>query len=243
MAVNVPELMPPPVRRTLRRVRIRLGDHPLFLPVILAMTPQRLSRTLTASTELVVEGFPRCGNTFAVAAIALAQPREIVISSHVHVPAQVKLAVARHVPTLVVIRDPLDAVASLLVAAPHVRPAAALREFEHHYMELLPWRYGVVVATFEELTADMGVVVDAINARFQTSFTRFEHTADNVAQAFQSVDARFEQVHGHRERALPRPAAVRSTGLAEARRRLDAPELEADVAAAQAVYRRFTAPD
>ena len=169
--------LPPPLRRGLRRIRVRLGDHPAFLPVILALTPQRLSRTLTGSTQLVVEGFPRCGNTFAVAAIELAQPGPVVISSHVHVPAQVKLAVRRKLPTLVVIREPLDAVASLLVAAPHVRPESALLEFAHHYDELLEWRHGVVVATFEEVTSDMGRVIECINARFGTTFVPFRFFA------------------------------------------------------------------
>lgn len=234
------EVLPASLRRALRKARNRLGDHPVFLPLVMALTPQRLSRALTSDTELVVEGFPRCGNTFAVAAIALAQDRAVVISSHVHVPAQVKLAVRRGLPTLVVIRRPVDAVASLIVAAPHVPPAAALLEFAHHYDELLRWRQGVVVATFDEVTRDMGVVIDRVNGRFGTSFGRFEHTKENVAEAFRYVDSRFESVHGHRPRALPRPAQDRAAARDRARMRVEDPAVAQARETAESVYRRFT---
>ena len=232
-------LIPGPARRALRRARMALGDHPAFLPVVLALTPQRMSRAITARTELVVEGFPRCGNTFLVAAIELAEGRDVAISSHVHVPAQVKLAVRRGLPTIVVIRDPLDAVASLMVAAPHIRPRSGLEEFAHHYNELLAYRDRVVVATFEEITRDTGAVIDAVNQRFRTSFAHFDHTPDNVAAAFAAVDARFELVHGHRTRALPRPSTSRGAASGAAREQLTRPAVAAALERARAVYKDF----
>ena len=226
------------LRRALRRIRVALGDSPVFLPVILRLTPEGPGRAITPATELVVEGFPRCGNTFVVAAIELAEARDIAISSHVHVPAQVKLAVRRRVPTIVVIRDPVDAVPSLIVAAPHVRPDVALREFAHHYTELLPYRADVVVATVDQITRDLGPVIDAVNAKFGTSFARFDHTPENVAAAFAAVDARFERIHQGRMRgALPRPSAARKEEIEVVRRRVLAAEPE--LARARAVYRTF----
>src|SRR5438270_96173 len=55
-------------RLSLRRCRELVGDNPVFLPLVLACTPEGRSRAITAGkTDVVVEGFPRCGNTFAAA--------------------------------------------------------------------------------------------------------------------------------------------------------------------------------
>jgi hypothetical protein len=236
------DVWPASLRRLLRRARQGLGDHPVFLPIVLALTPERFDRAITAGTELVVEGFPRSGNTFAAAAIEVAQQRTVSISSHVHVPAQVKRAVRKHVPTLVVIRDPLDAVASLIVAAPHVLPRSALREYAHHYTELMACRGGVVIGTFDEVTTGLAGVIDRINARFDTHFARFEPTDANLERVRTAIEERYRRVHGGHDRALPLPAAARADRLDQMRRRLGAPELAAELARARDVFRAFTAP-
>src|SRR5262245_65181203 len=80
------------LKRARRRLRGWLGQHPaLYLP--LARGFRRAydgsRKTVGPETELVIEGFPRCGNSFAVAAFSLAQPRPVRIAHHLHAPAQV----------------------------------------------------------------------------------------------------------------------------------------------------------
>src|SRR2546422_7828125 len=49
-------------------------------------------------TEMMIEGYPRSGNTFAVAAFRLAQQRPVIVAHHLHSPAQVLEAVRRRIP-------------------------------------------------------------------------------------------------------------------------------------------------
>lgn len=229
--------IPAPVRRALRRSRELVGDRPAFLPLVLALTPEGFSRTISPATELVVEGYPRSGTTFAVAAFALAQNRPVVVSSHVHVPAQVKVAVRRRVPTLVVVREPVDAAASLIVAAPHVSPVAALREYAHHHRQIVPLADQVVVATFDQVTSDMGAVICRLNTRFGTSFERFVHTQLNVEAAFAVVDRRHAEVYGSKAvHALARPSEARKQMAEKVRSELTAPALQPLRDRAQAAY-------
>ena len=104
-------------RKLKYRVRQYLGLYPfLFLPAARLLGNRRRREFLVSpSTDLVIEGFPRSGNTFAVAAFVLSQPRPVRIAHHHHVPAQVIYAVKRGIPVLVVVRKPDDAVLSLVM--------------------------------------------------------------------------------------------------------------------------------
>lgn len=61
-------------------------------------------------------GYPRSANTYAMHLLrAAARNGEGRISTHIHAPASIRVALRASVPTLVLIRDPLDAVASAMV--------------------------------------------------------------------------------------------------------------------------------
>lgn len=229
----------------LRRCREWLGDDPVWLPVVLRATPTGTVRRLRDETEIVIEGFPRSGNTFAMFALKHAERqagREVVVSSHVHTPSAVKAAVALHYPTMLVIRPPLDAVVSLLIAAPHVPFAAAINEWHHHHRELIPYRDGFVVATFEEVTSDFGAVTQAVNERFGTSFACYQPTPANDEAVFAAIEHNHAVLHGGTENVVPRPSALRAAEKQWLLEQLAAPALADAIAEAQVVYDQLTAP-
>lgn len=230
------------VRLGLRGVRDVMGDHTAFLPIVIAMTPRRFEKRITASTQLVIEGFPRCGNTFALHALLVAERaagRDVDIKSHVHVPAQVKLAVKRGIPTLQVVREPVSCMASYVIAAPHVSVRRALRDYTHHHEQVLPHRHGFVVADFREITTDFGRVIDRVNERFGTSFAPFEHNDENVAAAFASLEATHERVHKGTVKNLPRPSDERQPYKEWLVEQITAPEHARELAAARRIYEQL----
>jgi hypothetical protein len=146
----------------------------------------------------------------------------VVVASHAHVPAQVERAVRLGVPTLVVVRHPVDTVVSLVIAAPHVTLRRAFREYTHYHRALLPHRHGFVVADFDEVTTDLGGVITRVNTRFGTQFQPFDAAPAAVAEVLADIDRHHQQLHGGAEHLAPRPSE---------RRRLEAERLRAEATA------------
>ena len=206
-------------KRALRPLRTRAGEHPLLVPLVLRLaTPSTEDLRITADTALVIEGFPRSGNSFVTTAFGLAVGADVRRSSNTHLPGQVRIAVARGLPTLVLIRRCADAAASLCVAAPYLTPAMAVEEWLRFYRAVAPYQSRFVLATFDEVTADFGVVMERVNTRFHTSFPRFAHTPDNVARVQSALDDYGVRKRGYlREESIARPSDARASANQAAR--------------------------
>jgi len=165
------------------QLRTTLGRYPsVALPILRARRrPGQFLTPVGPETEIVIEGFPRSGNTFAVAAFHEAQlPHDVQMAHHAHMPAQLLEGVREGLPALLVVRDPEDSVVSLAVRAPEIGVGGALRGWIRFHRPLLPVLDGIVVATFEQVVTDFGAVVERLNARFGTAFQPFGHSPENV---------------------------------------------------------------
>jgi hypothetical protein len=223
-------------RLAVRRAHKALGDHPAALPVVLRLTPLGTARRIHDGTQLVIEGFPRSGNTFAVFALRLAQPAPVDVTSHVHVPAQVKVAVRRGLPTLLCVREPVGTTTSLVIAAPHLPVDRALKEYVHHHRQLVPLLDRCLVADFEQITADMGLVTEAVNERFGTTFVPFDHTPEHEAEVFAAIDVHHQELHGGTEHVVARPSDERRAEQARLRELLASPGLAGLLEEAKGTY-------
>ncbi|MGK9236875.1 hypothetical protein KXS07_34285 [Inquilinus limosus] len=165
------------------------GAHPaLFYPLHRWLGEVDTGPAVTPETDLLIEGFPRSGNTFAVHAFRLAQPGPVTTADHIHVPAQVMRAARYRVPACVLARRPEDAVRSLVVKYPFLNPRHVLRGYAGFYERCLPYREHFVAAMFNEVVTDFGGVIDRINSRFGTSFRRFVPSREAVDRVFQEID-------------------------------------------------------
>lgn len=148
------------------------------------------------TTDICIEGYPRSANSFAVGAFEYAQSAPVQVAHHTHVPANPMRACERGIPTLVLIRDPYDAVVSHValskqtqVAEQGVEAPVQWLSFETllsawctFYRSVRPYQERMVVASLGAVVDDMGRVIDRINAHFGTDFDRFEHTPEAVAE-------------------------------------------------------------
>jgi len=168
-----------------------LGRYPtLFFPCFRLREPHNAHHVVRRDTQLVIEGFPRSANTFAEVAFKIAQPGPVRTADHVHVSAQVTRAVNYGVPVCVLVREPADAVRSLVVKYPHIRPVDALRGYRRFYDQCLRYTDRMVVATFNQVTNDFGAVIARINQRFGTDFACFDHCKSNVERVFERLAER-----------------------------------------------------
>lgn len=171
-----------------RRLRNIIACYPrIYIPAI--KFTSRRDFVIRRNTELVIEGYPRSGNSFAHAAFRLAQNRPISIAHHCHAPAQVMMANRWKIPALVIFRDPDDAVRSLLIFSPEMYTVnEAYREYINFYQPLLKIRDSYVLASFESVTKELSAVIRCVNERFETEFKEFSHSEEMVNRAFTEVN-------------------------------------------------------
>jgi hypothetical protein len=175
------------------------------------------SKVVMSDTDLVVEGFPRSGNTFVYFALQMSQPKPLKLAHHFHAPAQIMAAVRWGRPAMVIIRNPLDAVCSLLQRniqhESMITPRQALRNWIRFYKSLLSYRHGFITATFNQTTSDFGRVIQLVNEQFGTEFKLFQHNQANVAACFRAIEERNMQHFGAGkiiESSIARPSAGRA---------------------------------
>ncbi len=203
----------PAVYLPLARVRHRHADHWVLRP----------------DTELVVEGFARSANTFAVDAFQMAQGRAVRMVHHTHAPAVVIAAVKAGLPTLLIVRDPTRTTLSHM-AYRDISAGPALRAWIRYHGRVLPYRHGCVVVSFDDVTSDLGAVIRRVNERFGTCFVEFDHSRSNEARVFRVIEQRNTAKFGGQIgewtiRSVARPSADRQAMERRYRTELESPRL------------------
>jgi len=221
--------------RNLRfRAHSRLGRHPGLLFPLRRLLRRFEGATVTAASDLLIEGFPRSGSTFCYYAFQQAQPEPMSVAFHLHVPAHVLRAVRLQVPALVLIRQPRDAVASLLLREPHLSVTACLERYLLFYGSLEKIRDAFVLAQFEEVIADFGATISRINERYGRAFLPFEQSERNLAIVEAMLDQRNLRMGGEELKSY-RPSETKE----EAKRRVDFSRAEGLLERCEALYSRF----
>ena len=220
------------------RALLYTGKHPSLFFGLYSARRQYRNLLVDGETQLVIEGFPRSGNTFAVFAFRYAQRSDVRIAHHLHAPAQIMRASRMEIPALLLLREPLDAVMSLMLRDPRFSAERALRYYVTLYETAADYRYDFVVGSFEEITNDYGGVIRRINTRFGTEFIPFEHTDKNVGRVFDRVEEshRARRRNKIMEEQIARPSTVRAELKDQLRSSLDSPELEPLIYRAGTVY-------
>jgi hypothetical protein len=195
------------------------------------------------ATALVIEGFPRSGNTFSVAAFRIANGRQPHLGRHLHGAPHLLRAKRLGIPAIALVRAPEDAVPSYLIRREGLHAEDALVEYVDFYRTAWPARDAFVVGLFDDVTRDFGAVLDRVNERFGTSFARYEASPENEAAAFTLVEEmnRLECRGEVVETQVGRPSAERDARKAEIAASLQRPRAARLLGQAQDLYRRYVA--
>ncbi len=228
-------------RRRLRYVtRYRVSLHPtIYIPFARRHYADTGIEVVGPDTELVIEGFGRSGSTFAVDAFESAQERPVRIAHHTHAAAQVVVGVRMGLPTLLIVRHPEAATLSHM-ARRSIPAKPALKSWILYHERILPCRDGMVVASFESVTTDLGTVIRRLNRRFGTDYREFAHTEENAARVVEMIEQRnrerFPDGRDEGSRSLARPTPQREALKDSFRRELEAPALRRLRERARRVY-------
>lgn len=189
--------------------------------------PQTRSRwPVGLQTDVCIDGFPRSGSSLAVRAFREWNPG-LSIAHHAHLPGQLLLATGVSAPAVVLVRDPVESVSSLLLYVEgKLHPAVVLWAYARFYERLASHRHVLAACRFEELVADPKVLVEALNVRFGTGFCadtpdqptrrRWERELDAEASAAglglpqQATPARSRRKQAYREAVGAHPRLARA---------------------------------
>ncbi len=231
----------PVVFRFEKWLQTHAGRHPAAFYGLYRLARKDRARVVSPDTQLVIEGFPRSANSFARVAFNRAQKERVRVANGLHVPAQVIRAARWRIPTLVLIRNPRDAVLSFAIRDP-ISVDQALRYYLSFYETVEEYRDAYVLGTFEEVTGDFGRVIRRINDRFGTTFSPFRHNERNVEAVLTRVERNSKRRFGENnwENKASRPLAARENKKRELVRELENPSLEASFSRAEAVFDRMT---
>ncbi len=180
-----------------------------------------LRRAVRRSTKVCIEGYPRSANSYALLAFRRWNPG-LRVANHLHTPLQITRAVKLGIPCAVLIRPPVDAVASVLVMErERISDTAAYRAYIHFYSRSLRVRDRVVVAPFEDVTRDPAAMVDRINALYGTAFAAEPLSEKVDAELRAELEAR-PAARGLPPTSYPAPSPEKDRRNAEIKHRVAA---------------------
>ena len=226
------------------RSRYLINAYPLlYMPIGRWRHRHSSDYCVSPDTEIVIEGFGRAGSTFAWLAFMAAQDRPVRTAHHTHAAAQVITAVRMKVPTMVIVRSPLEAVPAHM-ARKGVSAKMALVAWTRFHGRILPYADGFVACGFDDMTSNFGPAIERLNERFGTSFGVFDHTPENEAEIFEQIKERNtlrfgDQPSADSAKALGLPTPERTALKARLREQLDAENLSALRTRALSIYDRL----
>ena len=168
------------------RIHFFLVGIPGFAEVFARLDKTGFTR-ITPETKLVIEGCPRSGNSYALAAFTYSNP-DLKVTSHRHSPTSVRTAQKRGIANMVIIRPPRACIASGLQYYPTQPPKWAIKVYQDFYEGILPLADKALIATFDEVISDFGEVIRRCNSRFRTTFAQYDPTPESEAAVRATVD-------------------------------------------------------
>lgn len=158
-------------------------------------------RLVTPKHDLMIEGFPRSSNSFAVQALLAANGGKdsLRIATHTHSSAHVAMAVHYKVPAMVIIRKPKAAIVSTIAlnsqsGRVQIKSKNDVRlllqdagqRYVRFYEQIEKLRDSILLFPFEAVITDFGNVTKEFNARFNTDFRCFNHTDKDTKVLFEN---------------------------------------------------------
>lgn len=165
-------------------------------------------------TRICIEGYPRSSNSFSVRMFRIANG-DTHVGHHTHSTANIARALHYGIPVIVLIRNPVDAITSSVIAKNLGNIDNEVWYYLSFYHWVEPRRDAVVIADFDTVTRDFNCVIRQVNEKYGTAFNYVQDlaaAAEQVRQAMHDRLAHLEERDGRLRMILGRilPEAVLS---------------------------------
>ena len=151
---------------------IAATGHSLLLLPVFRLFKNRYPCYATPDADICIEGFPRSGNSFFVTTFQQWN-HPARIAHHSHLASNPKFYARQGKPTVVLIREPAEAIASAIAwdgRDSRILPGIGLVAYVAFYKSLLKYRDRLLVLGFEEVINRPDECIARINKRFNASF-------------------------------------------------------------------------
>jgi hypothetical protein len=192
------------------------GAHGRLVPLAGWRTPVRRPQVVGPESRACIEGFPRSGNWFALRAFLDANPGDASVGHHIHLAGQVARALRFGVPCLILVREPIAAVASFLVFEPRLAPRVALWSWIRYHETIARHAESIEICPFDELVESPASVVTRLNRRYGTDFTPPSLRAEDREAVFERIERDHPGYAAH-QYSTPRRERERANELARER--------------------------
>lgn len=167
----------------------KLNQHPsclVFFKIYKTLFNKEFGVT-SKKTDIVIEGYPRSANTFTYVAFKSSQKQNYEIAHHVHGISQIIIAIKYGIPTIVLIRKPIEAISSRLVRQPSLEPKIAYQDYINYYNRLLSFTDKFVIGEFNEVIKDFNQTIQKVNLKYGTKFLPFDYRPRNINHCFEII--------------------------------------------------------
>jgi len=135
--------------------------------------------TVNKKTKICIEAFPRSGNSWTARVfrhLLDLPPYTDIICHHTHSPHTVRKSLNLNIPTLVIIRNPIDAISSVLLFRKfHTKPlkdmiSLQIKKYIFFYSIIKKYSDKIVIIKFEQIFSDFNKVIKKLNNFYGTTF-------------------------------------------------------------------------
>jgi len=222
------------------KTRLSLFDKPNLYIELYKIFGKRKYLLINKNVEIVIEGFPRSANTYAVVAFEISQKRKVNIAHHLHSPSQILKAIEWNIPTMVLIREPKEAILSFIIRHPEFSLKNAIKYYIHFYSPLLSYKEKIYISEFNNIIKDFGKEVENFNKKFGTTFTPYRKTEENEEKIFKIIDnLNIEQDKGL-ETQVARPSKLKKEKKEQLKKELEKEKYKDLLLKAKKIYTELT---
>ena len=132
---------------------------------------------INKNTDLVIEGFPRSGNSFLEACFKVLN-KNIILAHHTHSVAQVKMGIKKNLPVILLIRDPSEATKSAyFFYKKKLSYNFLIKEYIGFYESLIIYKKNTIVLDFKKIN-NFKKILKYLQTNFD-SLPEFDKTINN----------------------------------------------------------------
>lgn len=171
------------------RIRLKLCDYDLVFRLLYATRPKYKSILICKDTDIIIEGFPRSGNTYAYACFLLTNGDKHKVARHIHLGSQINMAIKYSTPALIIFRNPVESISSYLVRNKYYSEKSAINYYIKYYENIIKNKDNIVLCEFRQLITNFESAIKRLNEKYNTSFAEVNEVDIDKEKVYSLIDS------------------------------------------------------